>query len=222
MIEGDELYTKVHHNTAASESEGWTILLMERSRRFLWELNCGAKDQTLFEAALQLLCEVIEQTQDLTLLTEGERRYGKLFLAICQEVSRTGRPGRPTKRLRQGVRVRLKHQGSRKRTGRKRPKYQAPVPEHPQTDAQFEKAQIHANQVEAFNASLRRRNATFRRKTNIYPKARHHLQRTLDLQWLMHNFVRVHFTTKVIPAVKLGILEVGLSWMELCSIRYAF
>jgi hypothetical protein len=28
-------------------------VLMERSSRFLWELNCGAKDQTLFEEALQ-------------------------------------------------------------------------------------------------------------------------------------------------------------------------
>ena len=64
VIEGDELYTKVHHNTAASESEGWTIVRMERSSRFLWELNCGAKDQSLFEAALQLLCQVMGQTQD--------------------------------------------------------------------------------------------------------------------------------------------------------------
>jgi hypothetical protein len=96
------------------------------------------------------------------------------------------------------------------------------VPEHPETDARIEDAQIHANHVEAFNASLRRRNSTFRCKTNLYAKTRHHLQRTLDLQGLIHNFVRVNFTTKVIPAVKLGILEVGLSWMELFSIRYAF
>jgi len=191
---------------------------MERSSRFLCELNCGAKDQTLFEEALQLLCEVIGQTQDLTLLTDGERRYGKILFAICHEVSRTGQPGRPTKRLR----VRLKNKGSKKRPGRKRPKYQAPVPEHPETDARIEHAQIHANPVEAFNSSLRRRNSTFRRKTNMYAKTRDTLQRTLDLQWLIHNFVRVHFTTKVIPAVKLGILEVGLSWIELFSIRYAF
>jgi len=56
----------------------------------------------------------------------------------------------------------------------------------------------------------------------MYAKTRDNLQRTLDLQWLVHNFVRVHFTTKVIPAVKLGILAVELSWMELFSIRYAF
>jgi hypothetical protein len=76
------LYTRVHHNTAASDSQGWTIVLMERSSRFLWELNCGAKEQQLFEEALQGLCEVIEQTQDLTLLSDGERRYGKILFAL--------------------------------------------------------------------------------------------------------------------------------------------
>jgi len=86
----------------------------------------------------------------------------------------------------------------------------------------IENAQIHANHVEAFNASLRRRNSAFWRKTSMYAKTRDNLQRTLDLQWLIHNFVWVHFTTKVIPAVKLEIWEVGLSWMELFSIRYAF
>jgi len=68
---------------------------------------------------------------------------------------------------------------------------------------------------------MRRRNATFRRKTNIYDKSVENLQRTLDLFWLVHNFVRVHLTTKVIPAVKLGILKIGLSWTQLFSIRYA-
>jgi len=56
----------------------------------------------------------------------------------------------------------------------------------------------------------------------MYAKTRDNLQRTLDLQWLIHNVVWVHFTTKVSPAVKPGILAVGLSWMEVFSIRYAF
>jgi transposase-like protein len=222
VIEGDELYTKVHHNTAASDSQGWTIVLMERSSRFLWELNCGNKDEQLFTVALELLCEVIEQSQDLTLLTDGERRYGKLLFAICHEVIHSGKAGRPKKRLPKGVRVRLKNKGSRNRSGRPRPKYQAPVAEHPETDVELENHQIHANHVEGFNAALRRRNSAFRRRTNMYAKSREHLQRTLDVQWLIHNFVRTHFTTKVVPAVKLGILEVGISWLKLFTIRYAF
>lgn len=207
---------------AASDSEGWTIVLIERSSRFLWELECGAKDQQLFEGALRLLCEVIKQTKDLTLLSDGERRYGNILFAICHEVLRDGQPGRPKKRLRQGVRVRLKNKGSKKRAGRKRPKYQAPVPEHPETGSRIENQEIHANHVEAFNASLRRRNSAFRRKTNTYAKTKDDLQRTLNVQWVVHNFVRVHFTTKVVPAVKLELLETGLTWSQLFMIRCAF
>ncbi len=163
---------------------------------------------------------IVTPRQD-TLLSDGERRYGNILLAICQEVIRDGQPGRPPKRLRKGVRVRLKNQGSRKRSGCKRPKYQAPVPEHPETDAKIADHEIHPNHVEAFNAALRRRNSGFRRQTNMYAKTRDDLQRTLNLQWLIHNFVRVHFTTRAVPAVKLGILEVGLSWTQLFTIRYA-
>jgi hypothetical protein len=76
VIEADELYTKVAKNTAAWVSEGWTIVLMERGSRFLWALNCGPKDQQLFEQALEGLVVVIEQTEDLTLLSDDARRYG--------------------------------------------------------------------------------------------------------------------------------------------------
>ncbi len=220
-IEGDELYTKVNKNVSPSDSEGWTIVLMERASRFLWELHCGRKNQQLFEQALTCLAQVIEQTGSLALLTDGERRYGNLLFEICHDVIRSGRPGRPKKRLPKGVRVRLKNKGSQKGPGRKRQKYQAPVPEHPETDQDVAEQTIHANHVEAFNASIRRRNATFRRKTNTYAKSRTNLQRTLDVYWLVHNFVRVHFTTKMVPAVKLGILPEGLSWSQLLSIRYA-
>ena len=220
-IEGDELYTKVDKNVSPSVSDGWTIVLMERGSRFLWELHGGRKDKQLFEQALTGLAKVIEQTGSISLLTDGERRYGNLLFDICYDVIRTGKPGRPKKRLPKGVRVRLKNKGAKQRRGRPRKTYQAPIPEHPQTTHEVAENTIHANHVEAFNASIRRRNAAFRRKTNTYAKSRKHLQRTLDVYWVVHNFVRVHFTTKVVPAVKLGILKLGLSWAQLLSIRYA-
>lgn len=34
----------------------------------------------------------------------------------------------------------------------------------------------------------------------------------------IHNFIRVHFTTKVVPAVKIGILETGSNWEHLFNI----
>ena len=220
VIEGDELYTKVDRNTQASDSEGWTMVLMDRSSRFLWEMQCGRKDEKLFKSALSILVEVIDKTDNLTLLTDGERRYGNMLFTICHQVIHDGKPGRPKKRLCKGVRVRIKNKGSKKRVGKPRPKYQAPIAEHPETTHPIEDSEIHANHVEAYNASLRRNNSAFRRKTNTYAKTVEDLQRTLDLQWIIHNFVRVHFTTKVVPAVKMGILETGLKWEDLFNIRY--
>ena len=98
-IEGDELYTKVDKNKPPCDSQGWTIFLMERSSRFLWELHCGRKDKQLFMTALDSLAKVIEQTNTLNLLTDGERRYGNLLFEICHEVLRNGKLGCPLKRL---------------------------------------------------------------------------------------------------------------------------
>ena len=125
-IEGDELYTKVDKSVPPSDSEGWTIVLMERASRFLWELHCGRKNQQLFEKALNCLAQVIEQTGSLNLLTDGERRYGNLLFEICHDVIRSGRPGRPPKRLPKGVRVRLKNKGSSLGTRSPTPKVSSP------------------------------------------------------------------------------------------------
>ena len=93
-IEGDKLYTKVEKNKPSSESQEWTIVLMERVSRFLWELHCGRKkDQQLFKKALNCLVQVIEQTGSLSLFTDKERRYGKLLFEICSQVIRNGKLG---------------------------------------------------------------------------------------------------------------------------------
>lgn len=103
VIEGDELYTKVGKNVPVEECEGWTIVLMDRASRFIWDLKCGKKDRTLFFHSIQLLRLVIEQTEDLTLVTDGERRYGNILFEICNEVIRSGKCGRAPKVLREGV-----------------------------------------------------------------------------------------------------------------------
>jgi hypothetical protein len=167
IIEGDELYTRVKKNVAPDASQGWTIVLMDRATRLLWDLQWGRKDRKVFKSARRLLCQVIEPTGDLTRLTEGERRYGNLLFELCSEALRTGKRGRPRKTLPKGVKVRLKHKGAqRHKRGRKRPKYQAPYPEHPDTVQPVATAEMHANHLEAFHTSLRRRCATDRRQTN--------------------------------------------------------
>lgn len=171
LIEGDEIYTKVNANGPAPESEGGTLVLMERASRFMWELQCGEKDRALFEQTMQRLVEVIQQTGDLSLVTDGERRYGNVLFELCRQVVRTGQRGRPKTTLPEGVRVRVKNKGSQAhKRGRKRPRYQAPQPEHPATPSTLAETEIHANHLEAFNASLRRRLACYRRKTNTYAK----------------------------------------------------
>jgi hypothetical protein len=64
---------------------------------------------------------------------------------------------------------------------------------------------IHANHLEAFHTSLRRRCAAYRRRTSMYAKDTGRLQERLDVYWIVHNFVRMHFTTRRVPAVALGI-----------------
>ena len=222
IIEGDELYTKINKNLPVEECEGWTIVLMERASRFIWELACGKKDRTLFFHAIQLLRIVIERTPDLTLITDGERRYGNILFEICQEVVRSGKRGHPPKALQEGLKVRLKNKGDQRyKKGKKRKKYEAPHPEHPETIQNISNSEIHANHVEAFNASLRRKNSAYRRKTNTYAKNKPGLQRTLDMRWIVHNFIRKHFTTKKVPAVALDILEEGLSWEQVLKLRHA-
>ena len=97
QIEGDELYTRVGQNKPAAASEGWTVVLMDRASRFIWELHSGERETALFEQAMETLARVVEQTSDLTLFTDGERRYGNILFDICQEVIHTGQVGRPKK-----------------------------------------------------------------------------------------------------------------------------
>ena len=85
----------------------------------------------------------------------------------------------------------------------------------------LDSADIHANHVEAHNASLRRRNSAFRRRTNTYAKCKEGLQRTLDVHQIIHNFVRRHWTTGKVPAVALGIIEDALCLEDLLTMRLA-
>src|SRR4029453_6012004 len=222
VIEGDEAYTKVQKNVPPDQSRGWTILLMDRASRFIWELECGKRDRKLFHKAIKTLDQMARQTHDLSLFTDGERRYGTLLYEICHELVHNGKPGRPKKTLKRGVHVRVKNKGSQAhKKGRKRPKYQSPWQEHPETSRPIAGTAIHANHAEAFFSSLRRKWSTFRRKTNMYAKATTGFQRLLRVYWVMPNFLRVHFTTREVPAVALGLLERRLSVQEIFQIQMA-
>jgi hypothetical protein len=171
---------------------------------------------------MKTLDKIARQTHDLSIFTDGERRYGNLLFEICYELVKDGRPGRPKKTFKRGVHVRVKNKGSQAhKKGRKRPKYQSPWREHPETARTIAEMDIHANHAEAFFRALRRTCAAFRRKTNMYAKATTGLQRLLRVYWVVHNFLRVHFTTREVPAVALGLLERRLSVQEIFQIQMA-
>lgn len=52
---------------------------MDRASRFIWELDCGTKDRKLFKKAIAILEQIANRTNDLSLLTDGERRYGNFI-----------------------------------------------------------------------------------------------------------------------------------------------
>jgi transposase-like protein len=222
VIEGDEAYTQVQKNVPPDQSRGWTILLIDRASRFIWALDCGKKDRKLFQKTVKTLNKIARQTHDLSIFTDGERRYGNLLFEICYDLVKDGRPGRPKKTCKRGVHFRIKNKGSQAhKKGRKRPKYQSPWREHPETTRPIEETDIHANHAEAFFSALRRKCATFRRKTNMYAKSTKGLQRLLHVYWVVHNFLRAHFTTGEVPAVALGVLERRLSVHEVFHIQMA-
>lgn len=208
-FEADEVYTRVGQNLPPEDSEGWTMMVMERGSRYLAELECGTKDQELFERVLSQV--VVLAAEDMSFFSDGERRYGLTLLQLCQH--ETGQK----KTLPDWLQVRLKNKGSQQAEN-PRPKYETPVPHAPGPD-RIDECDIHANHVEATNAALRRRCSAMRRRTNTYAKHKQGLQRALDLQWIMHNFVRPHFTTGEIPAVALGIHDQGFSVSELLMMR---
>lgn len=220
-FEGDELYTVVGRRGEASHSEGWTAVIMDRASRFIVEQRCGKKDQKMFENIMKTVVDYIDNSEDFTFLSDGERRYGNTLYDLCARELRRKQRGRPPKTLPKGVKVRVKNKGSQAhKRGPKRPKYQAPKREHPETIQDLHSSDIHANHIEAQNAALRRRNSAFRRSTNTYAKDKEALQRTLDVHQIIHNFVRKHWTTGVVPSVAFGLTEGAFSLNDILTQRF--
>jgi len=88
------------------------------------------------------------------------------------------------------------------------------------TEQNIDNEEIHANHLEVFRSALRRRMACYRRQTNTYAKEQPALQNRRDADWVIHNFMRPHYTTKLIPAVALGLLTQPLTWDQILRIQY--
>lgn len=82
---------------------------MERASRFIIEQRCGQKDAEMFRAVMSTVVGYIEQSRDVTFLSDGERRYGNTLFELCAETLHTSRHGCPSKTLPLSVRVRSNH-----------------------------------------------------------------------------------------------------------------
>lgn len=201
-----------------ASSEGWTIHFIERSSRYWVSAQAGHKDELLFQRGTQQAWQWAQACLFIRWFTDGERRYAKalwdlasVYLALrnCPSVYRT------RKVWREGLEVAMKVKGSQ---GQRRVVWVKT--EHPFT-AISPMAEVHANHNEAQNAALRRRCSAFRRRQNLYAKTRAGLQRVLDVQRIIHNWVRPHWGLgkRTTPAMAIGLCSRPLSTQEILCIR---
>lgn len=114
---------------------------------------------------------------------------------------------------REGLEVAMKVKGSQGKARREWVKL-----EHPWTAISAE-SDVHANHGEAHNAALRRRCSAFRRRQNLYAKTPSGLERVLSVQRLIHNWVRLRWSSLQTPAMALGFTSRAVSIGQMLSLR---
>jgi hypothetical protein len=199
-------------------SEGWTISFIERESRYWIEASAGLKAAQLFEQGVQRAWQWAEPSAGIRWFTDGERRYGKELwkLASIYLPSNITSDAYPYRKVwREGLEVAIKIKGSQ---GKARVEWLKV--EHPFTAISL-KSEVHANHVEAFNSALRRRATAYRRRQNHYAKQVKGLQRALNVQRLIHNWVRPHWSLgkHTTPAMKMGFIERPLKISEMLLSR---
>jgi hypothetical protein len=187
-------------------SEGWTISFIERESRYWIEATAGLKNAQLFEGGVKRAWEWAQPSQWIRWFTDGERRYGnELWKIASVYLPSSETPAKyPYRKVwRAGLEVAMKIKGSQGKPRREWVKQ-----EHPLTAISPE-SEVHANHVEAFNSALRRRATAYRRRQNHYAKVVEGLQRALDVQRLLHNWVRPHWELgkTTTPAMAMGYID---------------
>lgn len=199
-------------------SEGWTIHFIERESRYWVAAQAGRKEACLFEQGTHSAWEWSKPAQFIRWFTDGERRYGKALWKLASVSLKPGEapPAYPYRKVwRHGLEVAMKIKGSQ---GQRRVEWM--YVEHPFT-AISAASEVHANHNEAQNSALRRHCSAYRRRQNLYAKRLEGLQRVLDVQRLVHNWVRPHWglAQKTTPAMRLGFCDHPVSMHELLTQR---
>lgn len=201
-----------------SESEGWTIHFIERESRYWVAAIAGQRRNELFQQGTAAAWIWAKPAAFIRWFTDGERRYGKELWKLASVILKPSEiPANYGYRKvwQFGLEVGMKIKGSQ---GRKRVEWVKI--EHPFT-AISTKSDVHANHNEAQNSSLRRRASAYRRRQNLYAKNLCGLQRVLDVQRLVHNWVRSHWGLgkNQTPAMAMGYYHRPISMTELLTVQ---
>ena len=199
-------------------SEGWTIHFIERQSRYWVAAQAGKKQRQLFEQGTQSAWDWANPACFIRWFTDGERRYGKALWKLASvylKAAAVHRDYQHRKVWRQGLEVAMKIKGSQ---GHRRVEWV--YPEHPFT-AISAPSEVHANHNEAQNSALRRRCSAYRRRQNLYAKGVQGLQRVLDVQRVIHNWVRPHWglAKRTTPAMAMGLCVRPVLMHELLTSR---
>jgi len=200
------------------ESEGWTIHFIERQTRYWINAQAGQKTNKLFDLGTSLAWHWAKPADFIRWFTDGERRYGTALWKLASVPLKAGdtHPDYGRRKVwREGLEVAMKIKGAQ---GHKRVEWVKV--EHPFT-AISPACEVHANHNEAQNSALRRRSSAYRRRQNLYAKRVEGLQRVLDVQRLVHNWVRSHWGLgkNMTPAMAMGYCERPISMHELLTSR---
>lgn len=212
-------FTRVWARTFPPESsEGWTIHFIERTSRYWVEARAGLKNESLFEKGVKAAWDWASPSKWIRWFTDGERRYGKelwKLASVYLKQRETTQAYKYRKVWREGLEVAIKVKGSQGT-----PHIEWLRPEHPFT-AISPQSEVHANHNEAHNSSLRRRSSAYHRRQNHYAKIVEGLQRALNVQRLIHNWVKPHWGLEKnqTPAMSMGYLERPVTLLELLSSR---
>ena len=201
-----------------SESQGWTIHFIERESRYWVAAIAGQRRNELFQKGTVAAWAWVKPAKFIRWFTDGERRYGKELWKLASVIlkpSEIPADFRHRKVWQFGLEVAMKIKGSQ---GRRRIEWVNI--EHPFT-AISAKSDVHANHNEAQNSALRRRASAYRRRQNLYAKELLGLQRVLDVQRLVHNWVRPHWglAKQQTPAMAMGYYHRPISMAELLTTR---
>jgi hypothetical protein len=199
-----------------AESQGWTISFIERESRYWIEAKTGLKEQELFEQGVKKAWDWAIASQEIRWFTDGERRYSQelwQLASIYLPYGSTPQNCTYRKVWREGLEVAMKIKGSQGK-----PRVEWVKAEHPFT-AISPKAEVHANHLEALNSALRRRATAYRRRQNQYAKIVKGLQRALNVQRLLHNWLKPHSSLdkKTTPAMAMGFITRPLEIRELLT-----